>query len=399
MVDTEAEEEDGEWIYGSEEDLARVFPEIKAKPADPVGIPLPATHSDAPTIPPAYDAKCVKSDFFNEDNQRESSRPIQETPMWSEARWDPIFKRHAGMVMLRFPGYDADYPTYPPPSPMPPADKIRMPPQYQLDRDRRGSVEPEVPLKDPSSVRGGLSWYSPDNANHRDSPGRLEWSGRDHRHAKRSRDQSLEDFDRGSRDNKRSRNLDSRRRTSSDSRSGRDTPSPQFKVEVDPWSPQPGESGVKASNDHRYLEVHNDNKSSSSREERAPYNKNARHDSGYLSGQSLDKARTSHRSEERHRPLDRSRQRQKSPSRSRSRASSGAERSERSRSESPLTALEAELLGLTDEPTDRPKPKAKLKKPVQRVQVAAAYRYGYPTHAMRSWLTLEQSAVVTGRRA
>ena len=376
VPETKADEGDGEWDPESDQDLKQVFAEKKTKPADPVGIPLPAEYSDVPTIPPAYNATCVKSEFFNEDNQQDFVLSVRATEQWSEARWDPVFKPYPGMVMRHFPGYDLDYPSYDPPSPLSPSAEIRMPPRYQIDRTAlMGTPEGRHSEEAGDSARSGYARHrSPEAGSYRDSPSA--------RHVKRSRDHSLEDVERGSRGPslKRSKNSGSRRETPRNGRSRplspvrRATPSPSFNLQTDRWSPQAGEISVKVSSDPRYLDVLNDGKSSSSREERPPYNTNTRNDSGYHSGQSLDKSRVSHHDDDHNRSLDRSAQRQRSPSRSHSRASSPDQRSDRSRSESPLTALEAELLGLTDEPIERKVPRMKPKKPITRVKVAAAFR-------------------------
>jgi hypothetical protein len=386
VVEVKPVEENGEWDFESEQDLKHVFAENKTKPADPVGIPLPAEYSDLPTIPPAYNAKCVKSEFFNENNQKEYALPVRATALWSEARWDPVFKTYPGMVMRRFPESDLDYPSYDPPSPLSPSAEIKMPPRYQVERAaRKETPEGFHDEEAAGSARSGYGLYrSPNRSEYRNTPStRNDRDGReDRRHAKRSRDHSLDDFDREGKgsSHKRSRNSESRRETPRDSRSRhlsparRPSPSPVLDTEKDPWSPQAGESSARVSSDQRYLDALNDGKSSCSREERAPYNINTRHDSGYHSGQSLDKARMSRRNDDRDRAADRAIPKRKTPSRSRSRASTPDERVDRSRSESPLTALEAELLGLTDEPSEKKvAPRLKPKKPTKRVKVAAAF--------------------------
>ncbi|KAK3352714.1 hypothetical protein B0T25DRAFT_191048 [Lasiosphaeria hispida] len=385
---------DGEWDPESAQDLGQVFAKTKAKLADPVGIPLPYEYSDEPTIPPAYNATCVKSAFFNKENEQEFAMSIRETAHWFTLKDDPVFKRYSGMVMRNFPDYEHDYPAYNPPSPPPSSDQIKMPPLYRVTV-RKATPErkarDEIPGGGPAS---NVQSFTPENR-HRDSPSsrydRDERGGSDSRgdrlFAKRSRDQSPDTVGHGSRDVKRSKNSESQRDTPRDGRSKPlspsrgASPSPRFNLDRDPWSPQAGESTIKVLNDHRYLDVQNDSKSSSSREERAPYTSSMRHDSGYHSGQSQDRVKaSSHRDDHSHRPLNRPLQKRRSPSRSRSCGGSSDERSERSRSESPLTALEAGLLGLTDETEEAEKESAarerKLKmakKPIRRVKVAAAF--------------------------
>ncbi|KAJ9143913.1 hypothetical protein NKR19_g6704 [Coniochaeta hoffmannii] len=57
----------GDWSVEVEKHFEIVFAEAKGKPADPVGIPLPYIWTGEPTIPPAYNATCIKSEFFKED--------------------------------------------------------------------------------------------------------------------------------------------------------------------------------------------------------------------------------------------------------------------------------------------------------------------------------------------
>lgn len=386
-------QDDGEFDFESEQDLKCVFPEIETKQADPVGIPLPAEYTDEPTIPPSYNATCVKSQFFNED-PKEFVMPIRATALWSEARWDPVFKDYPGMIKRRFEGSDIDYATYEPPVPLSPSRPIKMPPRYQIDRTVLQEATPEPSPREEETVgtRGGYSHHrSPDRRYHRDTPpsrhnrdGRVDEWRDDRRFGKRSRDESPEGVGEDGRNLKRSRGSESRHGTPRNGGSRARSPvrrrslSPRIKIERDPWSPQAGESSGKWSSDNRYLDVHGDNKSSSSREGRERMTvANARHDSGYHSGQSLDKARQSRREDERdrgRRASDRSFPRRRSPSRSPSRSRSPSADDRSSRSESPLTALEAELLGLTDEPPAEKIPQAKAKKaPIKRVKVAAAY--------------------------
>jgi hypothetical protein len=190
---------------------------------------------------------------------------------------------------------------------------------------------------------------------------------------------------------------------------------------------------MRVSSTRRYSAARNAAGSSPAREER-PAHTDRRHDSGYHSGQSLEKATPRHRDGDRDRwASDRPQRRRRSPTRSRSRTGSPSHgrsrarsrarsrsrspargrvrsrsrspargrarshsrspargrarsragnrasshsRSDRDRSESPLTLLEAQLLGLVEVSSDsepEPAPKPVPKKPIKRVKVAAAF--------------------------
>lgn len=365
-----------------------MFPDIKTKLADPVGIPLPAEYTDEPTIPPAYDATCIKSEYFKEHNQEEFARSIRDQPSWATLQHDPAFKHYSGMVMRRFPGNEHEYPSYDPSDPPDPSAPITMPPRFQTVRSSwKAPAEERAPDKDSRNDRNAYpSRRSPQNQRPRDD-GR-ERSDADgiesRRPPKRSLDAHPEENNRDDREFKRSRLSQPQRGRSRDgndravSPPRKRSPSPKFDLTGDPWSPQAGETSIRSSREHRHQDTYNDTRSSSSREERVSF-ADKRHDSGYYSGSAFESR--AYRDHERdHRRSSRSYQRRKtssgsrsrSPSRGRSRASTPA-RSDRSRSESPLTALEAELLGLTEEPSE-PRPKPVAKKPIRRVKVAEAFR-------------------------
>ena len=63
IEEVKADGKDSEVDDGFSWDLEKAFIELDTKPGDPVGKPLAADWSDEPTIPPAYNAKCVKSAF------------------------------------------------------------------------------------------------------------------------------------------------------------------------------------------------------------------------------------------------------------------------------------------------------------------------------------------------
>jgi hypothetical protein len=347
-----------------------------------VGIPLPQEYSDDPTIPPAYNAACVKSAFFNEKNRDEFVAGIRTKAQWSEARWDPIFKDdYPGMIRQSFPGSDVTYWKFEPRTPPSPTAEIRMPPRHRSDRALQRTPVRESRDEVPGSALSAYSRArSPAPHAYQDSSSRYDKEARSPQPVgKRSRDESVLDDDLDSRDLKRSRNPMSHRETS---RGGRDrsfspayktSPSPRINMEADPWSPQAGEAGGRESRDNWYREE----PIGKPREERVP---TTRHDSGYHSGQAQERRMVSRDENRGRRPSDRGYSRRRSPSHSRTRGrSSSLDRSDRShdrsRSASPLTALEAELLGLADEPIE-PRPMPKIKKPIKRVKVASAFRYG-----------------------
>lgn len=391
---------DGEWNPASHEDMKHVFPKVEIKPADPVGIPLPFKYNDNPTIPPAYNATCIKSQFFDENDPEAFARSIRDSPDWPKIRKDPVFKRYSDMIMRRFENSEHEYATYilsPPPSPSVP---IKIPPPFKFDRSSYQTSRVVTPERDTDMIprnthtsSNSRDYLSPGMYHNRDSPSRPP------RHSqsrggrwpsKRSHENSPDRPPSDHRDFKRAKLSEPRRdtpRSNSDRPTSppRRTPSPVLPVDGNHWSPQAGETETKAVNDYRYLDVPNtsDGKFSSPR---VPLSK-IRNDSGYHSGQSVEKGVYSNRGREDERDdvrqrveRDRSFQRRRSPlpSRSRSRSqisTSGA--SNRSRSESPLTALEAGLLGLADEDTvddDQVAKKTPKKPPIKRVKVAAAFR-------------------------
>ncbi|KAL2256802.1 hypothetical protein VTK26DRAFT_1107 [Humicola hyalothermophila] len=398
---------DGEWNVESEEDLKRVFPkEDKVKSPDPVGIPLPDGYTDEPTIPPAYNATCIKSEFFKEDNQKEFGQSIRDGPSWPVLKHDPAFRHYGGMVTRRFDGTKHEYPTYDPSSPPDPSAPIKLPPRFQVDRTASLKETPSKNVLDhgsyPNADRNGYG-------NHR-SPlsqepryfgrNRFERDDRDGRRpGKRPHDLDSE----GNRDDwnmkrarwsqhyrgrSRDRSRDNYRRAGSPPRR-RSPSSPKLDLSGDPWAPQPGESSFRSSSSRGYRDSRADARPFS-REDRAR-GLDARHDSGYQSGPSVDRGVSREREWDR-RASYRAYPRRRSPPRSRSRSRTGSgsqdrdrdrgqsrtptpdrrSRSDRSRSESPLTALEAELLGLTEELSE-PEPKPEPKKPVRRVKVAEAF--------------------------
>lgn len=107
-VDVKDPEVDDEFSW----DLEKAFIELDKKPGDPVGKPLAADWSDEPTIPPAYNAKCVKSAFCDPENPESFTLSVRESKQWFHVKRDPIFRHRRDMVVVRFPGSSHEYFTY-----------------------------------------------------------------------------------------------------------------------------------------------------------------------------------------------------------------------------------------------------------------------------------------------
>lgn len=93
-------------------DLENAFVEVETKPADPVGKPLDKDWNDDPTIPPAYNAKCIKSAFYDPENPDAFKSSVRDSKQWLTVKRDPIFRYRRGMVVIRFPGSKNEYFTY-----------------------------------------------------------------------------------------------------------------------------------------------------------------------------------------------------------------------------------------------------------------------------------------------
>ncbi|KUI68651.1 hypothetical protein VM1G_03808 [Cytospora mali] len=93
-------------------DLENAFVEVETKPADPVGKPLDKDWNDDPTIPPAYNAKCIKSAFYDPENPDAFNLSVRNSKQWATVKRDPIFRYRRGMVVIRFPGSSNEYFTY-----------------------------------------------------------------------------------------------------------------------------------------------------------------------------------------------------------------------------------------------------------------------------------------------
>ncbi|KAK1771581.1 hypothetical protein QBC33DRAFT_554744 [Phialemonium atrogriseum] len=360
-----------------QEDFDMIFAEHPTKAADPVGIPLPHEYTDCPTIPPAYDATCIKSSFLREDNQKEFCQSIHGSIGW-DFEHDPVFKRYPGMIVRMFPGYDHGYFTYAAPVRHPASAPIKLPPPFRICREALDErKERQVSLQidrdrsiDHSKGRGGQDR----NGYHR-TPSR---SG------KRDLDDSCVSEDRASKRPRVSPNQVTTPSRSCQSSAQQATPQAKPIPDHDGWSPEAEES-VTSGNGAGDVKLHRppdrpDDQPTPSHQERGgrPHSSNLRHDSGYHSEQPQDKPRSSRReSESGWRREEWSYPRRHSHSRSpvgrSSRRSSPEDCGGRGRSNSPLTALEAELLGLSHPSESQPK-KPTLKKPAKRqVKVASAF--------------------------
>lgn len=107
-VDGKDSEVDDEFSW----DLEKAFIELDTKPGDPVGKPLAADWSDEPTIPPAYNAKCVKSAFCDPEKPESFTLSVRESKQWIHVKRDPIFRYRRDMVVIRFPRSSHEYFTY-----------------------------------------------------------------------------------------------------------------------------------------------------------------------------------------------------------------------------------------------------------------------------------------------
>ena len=403
--------DDGEWGL-SKKDLEAVFPEAtQSKDADPVGTALALEYNDLPTIPPAYDARCIKSKYFNETNQSNFIASVRSTSDWILVKDDPVFRFYNGMVSRRFEGYPYDYPAYEPCPPPSPSCPIKLPPRLKIDRDALLASRERKPAE-AMAKRGG--------DHHREKR-----QYRDHKEDRRLTTPAKRQMDgpspRVDRDMKRLKPSPSQSQWSPvDDESGRRR-SPERKASR---SPRPSlhhhhrDLGAAELSDHdRPSASWNSYKKSYSPRDERPYSSAPRHDSGYHSGQSQEKFRLSHmegerdleqdlreRDRDRERDWDRARNRiaydrdrapRRRDSRSRTRSMSPASPPRRrkstssldsrsDRSSSPLTHLEAALLGLADPdaPTGSKRRKEesveppKKKKPIKKgVKVSAAFRY------------------------
>ncbi|KAB5576390.1 hypothetical protein GE09DRAFT_621754 [Coniochaeta sp. 2T2.1] len=363
-----------DWDVEVETHFDVVFAESEGKPADPVGIPLPYTYTEDPTIPPAYNATSIKSEFFQADGKDQFIVPVQRTKEWQFLMYDPAVKRYPGMIPRQFEHDGPIYYTYEEPVRHPEGAPVRLPPKFRIDRQERekGFRRQGYPMAEGSPnqsrhhARDGQSFT---RTNDRD-----DFRRRQDKNSRFSGTPNNRPVKRGFEESPHTNNKDYKRHRRSPSHQGTPpstsrnmtnhcSPPARPDHERSAWSPH--------ADDHRH---HSRERSASHRRDRSPNHRqreksaNPRHDSGYHSGQSPDKSR---RRDQDERPRKRSRSRGRSHSRSRSpasRASSATASDDRSRSSSPLTAMDYELLGIS-----RPKEKKPVSVMKRQVKVSAAY--------------------------
>lgn len=395
-----------DWSVEVESHFEVVFAEAAGKAADPVGIPLPCTYTDDPTIPPAYNATCIKSVFFEEDGRDRFILPVQKRQDWPQSLTDPAFKQYPGMVARQFDGFgELVYPTYEPPTRHPAGAPVKLPPKFRVDRNALEKARQRLLVGEPSPNQtrthdrdrrpfSNMNNDREDNSWRRSDRNNRSFSGTPNNHpVKRGFDESRHT---DNRDFKRYRRSPSHQDTPPSTGRGpatRRSPLARAEVERGAWSPQ-GDEHWLDTGERRHRSIERHGVRSGSRQERSHERQReksqipAQHDSGYHSGQSPDKSRRRDQDEDRRprrrsrsrgrshsRPHSRGRSRSRSPEGRASRASSATASDDRSRSSSPLTAMDYELLGLS-RPKEKPVNAPAAKKLVKRqVKVSAAYGY------------------------
>lgn len=394
-ADSKEDDLDADFLW----DLEKAFIELEPKVADPVGKPLAAEWNDDPTIPPAYNAKCIKTAFYDPDNPDAFLASVRDTKYWTEINRDPAFRFRRGMVTVQFAGSHHEYFTY----------HCSRKTRAEWSKDREIVPGPSDPtlndaLKPRSATHGPLA------PKRDESPSRLTTGKRSYHEAG--------DY---SRDAKRPRHATGRDPSPSSMLPPRPRPR-DVDFEMDSWAPRLGEGRLDSP--HRPYSRDGYSRSPGYRlqggECPPPYKSTQRHDSGYHSAHSAEKSRHhrddrshSHRSplssigarerdisrerdleRDRDRDFDRQREREwdrpRSPHHPRPRSSSRSRtllirtptppaRSRTARGadtddESVMSDLEYELLGL-ERPTSK---KAGSQKPTfkkQRPKVDNAFRW------------------------
>ncbi|KAF3767089.1 hypothetical protein M406DRAFT_350403 [Cryphonectria parasitica EP155] len=344
VIDDEEDqaEQDFRW------DLEKAFVEIESKPADPVGKPLAAEWNDDPTIPPAYDARCIRTAFFDPDNPDAFLASVRDTKYWTELKRDPVFRYRRGMVVVQFPGSHHEYFT------------------YQCSRRNRAAWIKDreiIPAPSDSTLDDTIK-----PRNHYRSP----FPHRDTDSMSRSMD-NKRPYDEASddrRDTKRSRFSEGQDR----SPSSRLPPRPSLwgkDLDRDSWASQPGDSRIDSP--HRPFSREGRSRSPGGyrlqgSDRLGAYNSTQRHDSSYRRGPSAEKLRPYREERGGSRPSP------PPPAQARDRDTSRERDWDRGDEDSVMSDLEYELLGL-----ERPK-KAVVQKPVlkKRVKVNEAFRF-YPS--------------------
>lgn len=272
-ADDKVSESDEEFSW----DLEKAFIQLDTKPADPVGKPLTADWSDEPTIPPAYNAKCVKSAFCDPENLDTFKLSVRESKQWPSVKRDPIFRYRRGMVVIRFPEADHEYFTY----------------HCSRKLETDSLADREVVSREPSDP--SLNDAIPPRIHHPiGSPAKDQQAVSKLNNGKRSHGNTDED----TRELKRVKAQPERVPHSLPPRPMTRPRSPamgsNINVSLDPWSPQPEEAGRPDSRG-RYSRSPGSNRlqkeDSNGKGHFTPRDSTQRYDSGYQSGYSADRSR------------------------------------------------------------------------------------------------------------
>lgn len=356
-VDDKAADIDEDFIW----DLENAFVEVETKPADPVGKPLDKDWNDDPTIPPAYNAKCIKSAYYNPENPGAFSLSVRESKQWLNVKRDPIFRYRRGMVVIRFPGSRNEYFTYHCSRKVGTSwfNEREIIPTGPSDPTLNDSVKPRNSLQAAGVLKEGQQGVS------KGATGKRGHGDADDYRPETKRPRNHEMTDHSPRPRRADR-----------------SPMRSLEISGDPWSPQPGEtrgrSPLRPDSRDRYSRspgVYRLHREDTRRGHFTPRDATRRYDSGYHSAYSGDKPKPYRgRSRSRHlSPQQQQQRRRRDPSRDPShnrspRKWSPAYARARSRTRSPspplampsesesadLSDLEYELLGL-----ERPERKGK----------------------------------------
>lgn len=390
IEDVKVDEKDSEADEEFSWDLEKAFIELDTKPADPVGKPLAADWSDEPTIPPAYNAKCVKSAFCDPESPDSLKLSVRGSKLWPKVKQDPVFRYRRGMVVVRFPGASHEYFTY----------------HFSRKVETGSLTDREVVTRGPSdsSLNDAIS---PRVHHPAGSPAKNGQSVSESNIGKRGH----ENPDGNARDVKRLKVQPERivhslppRPMSPRPRSRSPARSTNINVSVDPWSPQPDEAGrpdsrgrySRSPGGYRLQKEDSNNKGHFT-----PRDSTQRYDSGYQSGYSGDRSKPYRERSHSRRlspPPSRRGRDDRGPSRERSRdrsrddqtprkwSPSYAKARARTRSPTPIAAasdaesadlsdLEYELLGM-ERPEKKKKKTAPSKSVVKRRQVKMNDAFG-----------------------
>lgn len=389
-VDVKVDEKDSEADEEFSWDLEKAFVELDTKPADPVGKPLAADWSDEPTIPPAYNAKCVKSAFCDPESPDSLKLSVRESKLWPKVKQDPVFRYRRGMVVVRFPEASHEYFTY----------------HFSRKVETGSLTDREVVTRGPSdsSLNDAISSRVHQPAG---SPAKDGQSVSESNNGKRGH----EHHDGNARDVKRLKVQPERivhslppRPISPRPRSRSPARGTNINVSVDPWSPQPDEAGrpdsrgrySRSPGGYRLQKEDLNNKGHFT-----PRESTQRYDSGYQSGYSGDRSQPHHERshsrrlspppsrrgrDDRGPSRDRSRDRSRGDQTSRKWSPSYAKSRARTRSPTPIAAasdaesadlsdLDFELLGM-ERPEKKKKKTAPSKSAVKRRQVKMNDAFG-----------------------